>query len=131
MLVKFSPEQLDPAKGVEARESVPLADLFEGFVEIKMPSYPERLRFPKEAGIEGLIGQKNEDDKVREYLAQMDGLANCSEKIMPYINAVDLVHKPSGTKLASVDDLFCFPDAGNMVTGLCIKFISGFLEKKS
>lgn len=123
MLLRFKPEQLD-------EESVG----FTGFIEIRMPSYPERLRLPKEIGIENVANMASEadKDKVRQQMATMEVLAKTAEKIMTYINEVDLVYADGDevTSIKTMDDFFAFPACAGLVTGLCSKFVLGFMEKK-
>lgn len=131
MLIKFTPEKLDLTTDEEKQKEghIPLSAQFEGVIEIRAPSYPERLRFPKEIGLDSVMAGKDED-KVKASLNQMEMLAVCSEKVKPFINSVKLKYLEDGTELNSAEDLFDFPYAGALVTGLCTKFILGFLEKK-
>jgi hypothetical protein len=143
MLLTYSPAQLDPrldedgkpVKDSEGKEAVGpfLSDLFEGTVQIKAPSYPERLRFPKELGLESFSDAKEEDrkEKLMEAFNQMEMLAKAAVKVQPYIQEVKLKYLKGDIVLNSSDDLYDFPAAGPLVTGLCSKFILGFLEKKT
>jgi hypothetical protein len=136
MNIKYGPQKLDPrlddnGQPVDGATGPFLSDTFEGFIEIRAPSYPERLRFPKELGIEDLSGgEDDQKEKLKRSLNQLEMLAKCAEKVKPFIIAVDLLYKPESLKLNTVDDLYDFPDAGPLITGLCTKFIMGFVEKK-
>lgn len=132
MMIKYTPEKLDSSEGEKDAKGPFLKDIFDGFIEVKVPSYPERLRFPKEIGLDVISGEISDEDKkkVNGALLQLELLAKCSEKVRPFIGEVALKHKESGLELKSVDDLYDFPDAGGLVTGLCSKFVLGFLEKK-
>lgn len=140
MVLKFSPQQLDPrlddeGKPVVDDKGVPavgpfLSDLFQGCIELKAMTYPERLRFPKDLGIENLVGDEGEQKQnVSKMLNQIEVLAKASEKILPLITKVELKYK-DGTELKTADDLYAFAEASSIVTGICTKFIMGFVGKK-
>jgi hypothetical protein len=135
MILKFTPEQLDERTERKEGESPLLGTLFEGFVEVKAPSYPERLRFPKELGLES-FGEKSVDEekeRLSKSLNQMETLAKCAEKVMPFIVGVNLkvlIPNTGVDELKSAEDLYDFPQAGAIVTAICSKFLLGFLEKK-
>jgi hypothetical protein len=133
VLIKYSPDKLDSNADDKEFKGPLLKDLFEGYVEVKVPSYPERLRFPKDIGLEVAAGPVSDADKekIAGSLRQLELLAKCAEKVKPFIASVSLKHIEDGVELKSADDLYDFPDAGGLVTGLCTKFILGFLEKKT
>lgn len=131
MLVKFTMDKLDPNIGDSEYKGKYLRDWFSGHIEIRMPSYPERLRFPKEIGIESLSESGDDANKLVESLKNLELLAVCAEKVKPYVAGVEVTILDDGSKLASADDLYDHPGAGTLVAALCTKFILGFLEKKT
>jgi hypothetical protein len=131
MLVKFTPAQFDAENESEAGNR--FAEQFEGFIEVQIPPYHERLRLPKEIGL-AVVGEGNVEDAkkdVSKALQQLDLLANCAERIQKYVKGVELKDIKAGVELKSVEDFYSYPDAGGMVTALCSKFILGFLGKKN
>jgi hypothetical protein len=129
MLVKYTPAQLEVRDEIKEGEDPSLSDLFDGFIEIRLPSYPERLRFPKELGLDKLAGSGDEASELSKTLQNLEMLALCAEKVKPYVSSVSLKSK-DGVELQSADDLYDYPAAGVLVAGLCTKFLSGFVEKK-
>lgn len=127
---KFGPDDVDPNSLADDYKGPLLGEKWEGFIEIRMPSYPERLRFPKELGIESVVGTKDEDQQLRENLKQMEFLAKCAEMVQKYIVSVDLKTKDGVEHVTSQEDLYCHPGTQDFVTGLCTRFILGFLDKK-
>lgn len=133
MLVKFTPAQFDAESSNEGESASRFAEQFDGFIEIQIPPYHERLRLPKEIGL-AVVGDGNPEaakHDVSKALQQLDLLANCAERVQKYIKTVDLKDKSNAQELKSVEDFYSYPDAGGMVTALCSKFILGFLGKKN
>lgn len=137
MQLKYTPLQLEVREKLEKEGDEPLLqDRFEGFLEIRCPSYPERLRLPKELGIENLAPEDESKDadhreKMERVFKNLELMALCADKIKTYITAVDLKDKTAGVELKTVDDLYDYPHASAIVAGLCSKFITGFVEKKA
>lgn len=134
MDLKYTPSQLEVREKLAEGDETPLLqDAFEGYLKIKCPSYPDRLRLPKELGVENLGIEDNPEagkkEQMQNAFKNLEVMAACAEKIRSYVVEVDLKYK-DGTELKSVDDLYDFPAAGAMVAGLCTKFLMGFVEKK-
>lgn len=109
----------------------------EGTVTITIPMYPERIRLPKELGIDKLSSvsksklEDGSEDDLNMAMSGMEFIANAAEKIHKYVVEVDLKHKVDGDILKTADDLYSHPDGGDLITALVNKFVSGFLGKKT
>lgn len=112
----------------EAGEVVPAS--FEGFVKVKVPSFPERCRFPKQLGIGDLaLSEGDPDKKVASGIANLEVVAKAAELMEPFLIGVSLKHLKTGTELKSVEDLYSFPQASPIVVEIAGDFINGFQPK--
>lgn len=127
MNLKYTPKDLD-FRDEKEEGFVPFP--FEGFVELRIPTFPEKLRFPKEIGIQNFKDLTNEEISLND---KMELIAMCAEKMKGYLESVELKYNGSGQEfnLNSVEDLYSHPEANDLMLAICLKFISGFAQKKT
>ena len=131
MELKYKHDQL-----LEALSDPDLAasNPFEGEVTIRPPSYPERMRLPIELRIGDTISATGDDlsaaDKMDKYAKNIEFMANAADKIKTYIVSCDLKHRETGDELKTVDDLYGHPETDTLMSGIVMRFVSGFVTKK-
>lgn len=109
---------------------------FTGSVTVKMPMYQERSQFARRVGLldykptNKSAEQMDDQEKIRDGLAQIDIMAKAADLAQPYIVSCDLVNT-EGMKLATMEDFFSHPGATPILTGLLTQFIGGFVSKKT
>ncbi len=114
---------------------------FEGSIEVKLMSFPERCRMPKLLGIENLQGLASEDEgapatqeekalKAKKTFESLEVLAKGAELIEGNILKVELKHIESGDEITTAEALYVDPRCGGIMTELVTKFTFGFAEKK-
>lgn len=127
-------EKVKGADGIETGEVIKHEPTFEGYIKVKVPSFPERARFPKELGLESLSTAAEDADqkeKLKSNLNNMEVIAKASELMQKYITEVCLRHTKvqPAVELKTVDDLYCYPAAATIIVELASEFIRGFQPK--
>lgn len=124
-------EDDDAAKEAKAIEGCQ----FSGTVTIKSPDYSERLRLPKQIGIDKVrahskkIEEMTDDERADVAMEGLEYMAKAAEVVKRYVVDCDLTHK-DGTKISTTDDLYSHPDASDLVSGVASLFLAGFVTKK-
>jgi hypothetical protein len=96
------------------------AEVWEGSVLIKLPRYRERLKLVRDAGFKPSGDGTMSADS--DGLAMMDKLLEATEK---NIVKMELIHKESGEKFESMEDLECYAEGVELLSDIGNVLLSG------
>ncbi len=93
---------------------------FEGFVEIDLPKYIQRLKYLKDANF-----KINEKGEVANSAGGLDTTIFAVELAEKHIKKVELKHVETGDEMKKVDDLQFHPEGGEILTEIGFLVLNG------